>query len=392
VKLLNGLSENTRIALVGVCAIGIVGYFELPSHQHTTVVGPGGTDLVETGQALLADHQPAVPLVDPGLDDALLEKTVSSVRQLDPELETLLQAGAHGTVKNRLLTLAAAAVADGKHDRLAEILSLLGQVSIEQQNLGAAEVYLFEALDVLEGTDNEPARAEIYLQLGRAYLKSREVARNAGYSYDALQIGRNQMAKGQYQQAEQSIQQAISQSLSIHRYNAAASAYQSLSKLYGLLGNQYESEQASLEAVRLYSSSGQSDQSRTLLGELRDSNIEDWRLLDVDKQIEANQEIYEDSIEQIGIARDYRRLYNYYLNEGNIARAWHFRLLASKSLEEVSKRAMFHRQQGVLALLYNSNDAMARAKKYFSSASDRFASQGNADRLEQTAELKKGIY
>ena len=387
-KYFSRLSENARIALTGAFSVGIVLLFEGGpvniTVNHQTAPAPAFSEPFQSEET--------PPLVSPALDHALLEKTAESVSNVDPLLDTLMRTGAYGAVKNRLLNLASDAVAEKQLGRLAEILSLLGQVSIEEQNLGAAEVYLFEALDVVDSSDNEQARADIYLQLGRAYLKSREVARNAGYAYDALQIARNQLSKRRYQRAEQNIRYAIEQSLSINRYNAAASGYQTLSALYRETGDQFQAEEAMLEAIRLYSSSGQTRTSKALLADLRVGGVEAWRLLDVENEIEANQKIYEDSITQIGIARDYQRLYNYYLNQGNIGRAWHFRLLASRSLEDVSKRAMFHRQQGVLALLYNSNDAMANAKHYFSAASDRFSSQGDEERVQQTAALDKGVY
>lgn len=385
VKYFERISENSRIALTGVSAVAIVLLFE-GRPVHITVNSQPAVAVEQT----VDEQEP--PMVDPALDHALQEKTIASVSKLDPLLNTLMRNGAYGAVKNRLLNLASAAVADQELDRLSQILLLLGQVSIEEQNLGAAEVYLFEALDVVASGGNEPARAEIYMQLGRTYLKSREVARDAGYAYDALQIARNQLSKRQYHRAEQNIRYAIEQSLSINRYNAAASAYQTLNTLYLTIGDRYQAEESLLEAIRLYSSSGQTRISTALLAELRAGDIEPWRLLDVENQIEANRKTYEESITQIGIARDYQRLYNYYLNQGNVGRAWHFRLLASRSLEEVSKRAMFHRQQGVLALLYNSNDAMANAKHYFSEARERFSSQGNKERVTQTAALDKGVY
>ena len=76
-------------------------------------------------------------------------------------------------------------------------------------------------------------------------------------SYDALQIGRNQLSKGQFSLAEQNIRLAIDHSLSINRFNAAASGYQALAVYFEKLGDQYQSEQARLEAARLFSSSGQ---------------------------------------------------------------------------------------------------------------------------------------
>ncbi len=381
------LSENARIAFVGISAIILVGVVELK---------PGSTPPAQTffepDNPTAESLRPQSPSVDQKLDQVLFEETAQSVREIDPLFEILMRNGAYGTLKNRLLNLAAEAVNQDQTESLANILVLLGQVSIEQQNLSAAEVYLFEALDVLEDDRDDDIRTNIYVQLGRTYLKSRQIARNAGYAYDALQIGRTQLKQRRFDLAEANIRHAIEHSLSIHRYNAAASGYETLARLYQNIGDDFAAEEANLEAIRLYSSSGQTDVSLSLLDKAKDAGIDDWRLFDMEQQIADNRRTYEESISLIGTAKDYRRLYNYYLNQGDTQRAWHFRLLASQSLEEVSKRAMFHRQQGVLALLYNSNEAMAKATHYFDSASARFKESGDQARFTETSQMQSEVY
>ncbi|MGI9318840.1 MAG: hypothetical protein ACR2QW_16040, partial [bacterium] len=197
---------------------------------------------------------------------------------------------------------------------------------------------------------------------------------------------------GRYQVAEQNIIKSIEHNLSINRYNAAASAYSSLALLKQRSGNLYESEQSRLEAARLYASSGQLSSAQRQINLLRAADIEEWRLLGIEDEIETNYRKYQESIEQIALARDYNRLYHHYLSKNNHARAWQFRLLASKSLEKVSKRAMFHRQQGVLALLYNSNEAMALARNYFSEASRSFVTHGMVELEQQTQALNNQVF
>ena len=384
----SNLPENTRISLVGILAIFLVGLVELRSSLRDSA----DIDIRQAETTTFDRTDQLAPLVDPKLDQALFEQATDSITKVDPLFETLMRGGAFGTLKNRLLNLAADAVNTDQPEELANILLLLGQVSIEQQNLSAAEVYLFEALDVLDSNANEQLKAGIYMQLGRTYLKSRQIARNAGNAYDALQIGRTQFSQGRIALAEANIRYAIEHSLSINRYNAAASGYETLAKLYQSIGNKYESEEAQLNAIRLYSSSGQTAESLSILEQLKSVGVEQWRLLNIEEQVAENQQSYEQSITQIGTAKDYQRLYNYYLHQGDKRRAWHFRLLASQSLEEVSKRAMFHRQQGVLALLYNSNDAMTKAKHYFANASERFEAEHNQDRAEETHLLSKQVY
>lgn len=383
----DNLSENTRIAFVGFSAVVLVGFVELKSEAPHLAQSD-----VEISSNVNKNHRPSTPSANDELNKALFEETAQSVRDIDPLFEILMRNGAFGALKNRLLNLAAEAVSQNQKDSLANTLVLLGQVSIEQQNLSAAEVYLFEALDILEPGKDDEIRTNIYVQLGRTYLKSRQIARDAGYAYDALQIGRTQLKQRRFDLAETNIRLAIDHSLSIHRYNAAASGYESLAHLYRTIGDVFQAEEAQLEAIRLYSSSGQTDMSLSLLEKAKNAGIDEWRLFDMEQQIATNRQTYEESISQIGTAKDYRRLYNYYLNQGDKQRAWHFRLLASQSLEEVSKRAMFHRQQGVLAILYNSNEAMSKAKRYFADASARFEETGDADGLIETNLMQSEVY
>ena len=385
------ISESMRITLVGVCAVTAVLILELRPWQ-TELDRQVEEQLKLSSKLVAAPETPPTPLVDPAMENSLRADTAQSIKEIDPQLEILMAQQSYGALTNRLLNLAASVLDSNQPRQLAEILSLLGQVSIEQQNLDAAEVYLFEALDLLEGSNNESARAEVYMQLGRAHLRSREIARSAGYAYDALLVGRNQLMRGRYQVAEQNISKAIEHNLSINRYNAAASAYSSLALLKERTGNTYDAQQSRLEAARLYASSGQLSSANNQISMLRDTGIEEWRLVGIEDEIQSNYRNYKESIEQIALARDYRRLYHHYLSKNNHARAWHFRLLASKSLEKVSKRAMFHRQQGVLALLYNSNEAMALAKNYFAVASRSFVDNGLVDLEQQTRELNSQVY
>ena len=385
------LPESLRITLVGVCALSAVLLVEIRPWRSSTDVQIE-EQLQTTANKVEAPEIPPEPLVDPDMETTLRADTAESIKEIDPQLEVLMTQKRYGELTNRLLNLAASVLEAKQPNQLVEILSLLGQVSIEQQNLDAAEVYLFEALDLLQDSPNEGARAEIYMQLGRAHLRSREIARNAGYAYDALLVGRNQLMRGRYQVAELNILKAIEHNLSINRYNAAASAYSSLALLKERTGNRYEAEQSRLESARLYASSGQLSSANRQISLLRASGIEEWRLLGIESEIDTNYRDYKESIEQIALAKDYRRLYHHYLSKNNHARAWHFRLLASESLEKVSKRAMFHRQQGVLALLYNSNEAMALAKDYFTEASRSFLDNGMVELEQQTRALNSQVY
>ena len=349
-------------------------------------------DFVHLSPTVLDESDLPLPLVNQDMEVRLLENTTQSIHDLNPELTTLMNNRQFNLLNDRLLHLASDAVDNDDTKTLVDILSLLGQVAIEQQSLDSAEVYLFEALSLLGEQGDQKSKAGIYMQLGRAYLKSREVARNAGYAYDALQIGRNQLQKRQYHAAEQNIKTSIEHSLKINRFNAAASGYSTLAILHEKLGNHFEAQESLLAGIKLYASSGQIVNAEKLLTRLKTTEIEPWRLIGLEQTIEDNLVSYRQGVEQMAVAQDYKRLYHYYLNKNDHARAWHFRLLASQSLEKVSSRTMFHRQQGVLALLYNSNDDMALANSYFNQASDTFQSQGMIELNEQTAALKNRIY
>lgn len=95
---------------------------------------------------------------------------------------------------------------------------------------------------------------------------------------------------------------------------------------------------------------------------------------------------------QIERAKDYRRLYHFYKNQGDNERAWKFRLLANNSLSQVSKRTLFHRQQGVLAILFNSNDDVDMAEDYFVKAKTTFKSHGLKTLSEETENLGNQIF
>jgi hypothetical protein len=124
---------------------------------------------------------------------------------------------------------------------------------------------------------------------------------------------------------------------------------------------------------------------------LEQSGVERWRLGEVEQEIHQNYTEFQNSVEQIERARDYGRLFNHYRSQGDEQRAWKFRLLASKTLRNVSKRAMYHRQPDVLALLYVSNDAKERAKNYFDIAKQTFDSKGLEELSTQTKRLKDQI-
>ena len=197
-----------------------------------------------------------VQISDLAAEKAMVRQIAQSIQDIDEELYALFQAGEYGLVRERLLAMAADAVSKKDNAELGQTLMMLGQVSIEEQDLDSAEVFLSEALDVLEESESEVDEAQVLMQMGRLHIKSREIARTAALAFDSMQIGRWQLQKRQYAQSEVNLKLAVETNLSINRFGSAASAYQSLAELYKQLGNQYEAEQSALESARLYASSG----------------------------------------------------------------------------------------------------------------------------------------
>ena len=65
---------------------------------------------------------------------------------------------------------------------------------------------------------------------------------------------------------------------------------------------------------------------------------------------------------------------------------------SSKTLASTSDRALFQRQTDIIAVLYNSNFAMERARKYLEQAGRIFRDSGSVEMIEQTDEMKALIY
>ncbi len=330
--------------------------------------------------------------LDPVLEQEMISSTAQTVENISADLALLLQQKEYGLLRDLLLNKAALAVANGDKNLLGYVMSVLGQLSIEEQDLDSAEVFLMEALDVYQSLGDTVGAAQVYIQLGRGRLKSRQLARSAGDTYDRLLVARWQLSKGDYAAAEQNFRYVVEQSLALSRFGAAASAYYSLVQLYTSDGNTFEAEQAAMEAARLYAASGQLQRARATIAPLRQAGVEEWRLYNIEQEIDRSYSEFETSVFQIERARDYRQLYNHYRAQGDQDRAWKLRLLASKSLKNVSKRAMYRRQPDALALLYVSNDDMGRAKNYFDIAKQTFDNEGLEALSTQAEKLKSQIY
>jgi hypothetical protein len=324
--------------------------------------------------------------------DVNLEKsTHRSIKEINPSLAHMLANKDFGALRDELLKLAAVAVSENDKNRLGYILNLLGQVSIQDQDVYSAEVYLLEALDIFTGLNDEIGTAQINLQLGRTHLKSRQIARVAGTAYDELQVGRWYLSHNIQGQAEQYIRKSIERNLSINRYGSAASAYESLTKLFLKENNWEQARVAAFESAKMFASSGNSARSDRVLKLISNNTIQDWQFDELKIDLAKNYQSYKQGVLQIERSKDYRRLYHFYKNQGDNERAWKFRLLANNSLSQVSKRTLFHRQQGVLAILFNSNDDVDMAEDYFVKAKATFKSHGLKTLSEETENLGNQI-
>ena len=382
--------RHNYLLIIGL--FSLVGFFSLRYFLLQT--DSPYTPIVDTTPQAAA---PTVGVVKPFQFDTELEqdmvaKTEQTVREIDEDLAVLLQNKEFGLLRDNLLNKAAQAVADENKSQLAHVLSLLGQVALEEQDLDAAEVYLLESLDVYENLKDRVGSAQVYMQLGRTHVKARELARTAGDAYDRLLIARWQLSEQHYSAAEQNLKHVIDESLGVNRFGAAASAYYSLVQLYTKNKDTFQAEQAAMEAARLYAASGQLNRAYATVSQLKQAGVESWRVYDIEQEINRSYAEFESSVQQIERAKDYRQLYYHYRSQGDQDRAWKLRLLASKSLKNVSKRAMFHRQPDALALLYVSNDDMGRARDYFDRAQQTFDSKGLESLSAQTEKLKDQIF
>ena len=310
----------------------------------------------------------------------------------DRRIRELLRAHQYQRARTLLLEVAAAAALREDQARLGDTLLLLGEVAIHQQELAAAEIYLQEALYLTMKQDNLAGTARCYELLGQLNIRARELARRAATTYDDLWQARNLTARGLYHGVSDTLERVIRENLEIRRYGAAADAWEALGALYDRLHDDYQAELARLEAARLFASIGQSTQVDRLLDGVDRGTIGVAQLADVRRDIERLYSEYQQDQVQTSQAHDYRMLYHHYLRIGQPERAWHFRIKSSQTLANTSDRALFQRQADIIAVLYNSNFAMARAREYLDRAGALYEESGNPERRAQTRELEEQIF
>ncbi len=324
--------------------------------------------------------------------DGELDRLALDDAARDHRIRELLHAGRYQRARTLLLEVAAAAALREDQVRLGETLMLLGEVAIHQQELAAAEIYLQEALYLTMAQDNLAGTARCYELLGQLNIRARELARRAATTYDELWQARNLTARGLYHGVGETLERVIRENLEIRRYGAAADAWEALGALHDRLHDDYQAQLARLEAARLFASIGQSTHVDRLLAGVDPAYIGAAQLADVKRDIERLYAQHQHDQVQTSQAHDYRMLYHHYLRSGQPERAWQFRIKASQTLANTSDRALFQRQADIIAVLYNSNFAMARARDYLDRAGALYEESGNPELRAQTREMRDQIY
>ena len=310
----------------------------------------------------------------------------------DRMIREMLHQGKYQQAQTQLLEVAADAVSQDDQPRFGATLLLLGEVAINQQELASAEIYLQEALYLAMERDDIMATARSYQLLGQLNISARELARHAANTWDDLWQARNAIARGYYRGVNENLQSVIHDNLQIRRYGAAADAWEALASLHEQVQDGYQAQQARIEAARLFASTGQMSHVRRLVDGLDRSFISETDVAEIEREIQGLFEEHQNDQIKTSQARDYQMLYHHYLRNGQVERAWKFRIKSSETLANTSDRSMFQRQGDIIAVLYNSNFAMARAKQYLNQADAIYNEAGMPEELEQTRELDSLIY
>jgi hypothetical protein len=350
-----------------------------------------GIEIVDTAPVFY-DHWQRIGEADEFDVDAELERLELDDGARDRQIRDLLHQGNYKAARTLLLEVAAAAVLQDDQPRLGKTLRLLGDVAINQQELATAEIYLQEALYLSMSNDDLMGTGRSYQLLGQLNIRARELARQAANTYDELWQARNSIARGFYRGVDENLQQVIQKNLEIRRYGAAADAWEAKAALHDQVQDGYQAQQARIEAARLFASTGQTNHVRRLIDGLDRSLISDSDLSDVETEIDALFRQHQQDLVKTSQAHDYQMLYHHYLQNGELERAWRFRIKSSETLANTSDRSMFQRQADIIAVLYNSNFAMHRAKQYLDRASNIYADSGVTEMLDQTREMESLIY
>lgn len=324
---------------------------------------------------------------------AQLNEAITATKPvLSEEIEALSDAGNFQRAKNKLMDRALAAVAANDNSALALQLSELGELALLQGELGMAEVYLSEALELYEQSGDELKVAGIHIQKGRLHLFSRQRARQASDAYDQLLLARWKISHGRFSEAEVQLKKVVKDNLALHRYGAAASAYETLFTGYSKDAMNIQAQQAGIDAIKLHAAAGNEPQVNRLIGLLKEQGMTEFESEQLSKELQPYYRDYDASVRAIGAARDYAQLYNQLSAKGDALQAWRFRMQAEQSLANASKRAQYRRQPDVLVELYRSNSSMDSAIVSLQKASAVYSRYGIDYGVQRSKQLRAQIY
>ena len=322
-----------------------------------------------------------------------IDDVISATKpDLSPAIESLSASGEFQRAKSVLLDRALVAVEDADQSALAFHLGELGELALLEGDLGMADVYLSEALELYDELGDELQVAGIHVQYGRLHLYARQRARRASDSYDQLLISRWKISEGRFREAEDQLKDIVATSLSLDRFGAAASAYETLYKGYSREFDTLQAHSAGIEAIKLHAASGNTHHANRLLEQLKSDGLSGPDADEVGRQLNAHYREYEASVKAIGAAQDYGQLYNQLLSRGDALQAWRFRQQAEESIANVSRRARYRRQPDVLVELYRSNFSMDRAVSALQKASAVYSRHGLQEGVNRSQQLQGQIY
>ncbi len=374
------------ITTVPILALMIAAHFYLLRDEPNDAIEPGASEIAAYDRSYGPDDETRLD-VDHELNKLALEDA-----SRDQQIRYLLEQKDYKRARTLLLEVAGDSVMQDDQARLSNTMMLLGEIAINQQELGAAEVYLQEALYLTMSSNDLVGTASSYQLLGQLNIRARELARRASNTYDDLWQARSLTSRGLYQGVSESLNRVISENLEIRRYGAAADAWEAMAALHDRQYAPYQAQQARIEAARLFASTGQMTHVRRLLGSLDRESISDTEMAGIEAEVSRLFESHQQDLIQTSQARDYQMLYFNYLRKGETERAWEFRVKASETLAGTSDRSMFQRQADVIAVLYNSNFAMDRARQFLDKAGTIYNDKGVFEGLEQTQKMEALIY
>lgn len=358
------------VAVIGLLHFGLRAHFsESPrieySQANTAVDGSSPFDVAKLQKPVHA-----------GVATEVTMPSLTRLNSLPQNIIALIERGDYKQAQKLLLAQASAAVARSDDAALATVLSHLGELALLQSDIDTAEVYLAEALDLINQTGDEVAAAGIYVQMGRLHLQARRRARLASDAYDTLLVARWKISHGQFYKIESELRRAAENNLSLNRFGAAASVYETLFKGYSKDGNLAQAQSAGAEAVKLLAASGRKFDAEALVETMRQHGFSDDVFTELQAEIAQLSQEFNNSVQALGAARNYALLYNQLQARGDVVNAWRFRQLAGASQAKASMRAQYSRQPDVLVELYRSNTSMENAKNTLLKAQEVYQRHG----------------